>query len=95
MKQVKNYWEINQATSKCQNDFWIKHAERVLNRKSEHHYKILHLGISLAAKFCLKLTLVNFCIKLKQKGYFQTKENENYNQTLHIPVNLDSQFQLQ
>ena len=34
--------------------------------------------ISLDIKFRLKLTLLNFWIKLTQKGYFQTKKNENY-----------------
>ena len=38
------------------------------------HYKILHIEISLATKFRLKPTLLNFWIKLTQKGYFQTKK---------------------
>ena len=38
---------------------------------------------------------MNFWIKLTQKGYFRTKNNENYNQILYIQINLDSKFQLQ
>ena len=46
-------------------------------------------------KFRVKLTLLNFWIKLTQKGYFRTKKKkENYHQILHIQINLDS-FQLQ
>ena len=38
---------------------------------------------------------MNFCIKLTQKGYFQTKRKENYHQILHIQMNLYSKFQPQ
>ena len=42
------------------------------------------------------MTLLNFLIKLTQKGYdFLTKKNENYHRILHIQINLDSKFQLQ
>ena len=69
-----NYWEINQATSKCQIDFWTKIAKKVQNRKSEHRYEILHIQISLGTKFRLKVTLLNFWIKFIQKEYFWTKK---------------------
>ena len=59
-----DYWEINQATSKCQIDFRTKLAKRVKKKKSEHYNKILHIGIILATKFRLKLTLLNFWIIL-------------------------------
>ena len=68
-----NYWEINQATLKCQIDFWTKLAKKVWNRKSEHHYKILHIQISLGTKFLLKLSLLNFSIKLTQKAIYKLK----------------------
>ena len=57
-------------------------------------FKLLYLG----TKFRLKLTLLNFWIKLTQKGYFQTKKkkkNENYHRILHSQINQDSKFQLQ
>ena len=47
------------------------------------------------ATFLLTLTLLNFWIKLTQKGYFRTKKYENYLRILHIQINLDSKFQLQ
>ena len=89
------HWVINQATSKCRTDIWTKLAKKVENRKSEHHYEILHIQISLGIKFRLKLTLLNFWIESTQKGYFRTKKNENYHRILHFQVNLDSKFQLQ
>ena len=46
-------------------------------------------------KFHLKMTLLNFWIKLIQKGYFWTKVNKNRHRILHIQINLDSKFQLQ
>ena len=49
----------------------------------------------VGTKFRLKMTLLNFWIKLTQKGYFRTKKNENYHRILHIQINLDSKFQLQ
>ena len=55
----------------------------------------MHIQISLGTKFRPKLTLLNFWIKLTQKGYFRTKKNENYHRILHIQINLDSKFQLQ
>ena len=55
----------------------------------------MHIEISLATKFHLKLTLLDqtFWIKLTQKGYFRTKKKENYHRILHIEINLDSKFQ--
>ena len=41
------------------------------------------------------MTILNFWIKLTQKGYFQTKKIKNYHQILHIKINLDSKFELQ
>ena len=55
----------------------------------------MHIEVSLATKFRLKLTLLNFWVKLTQKEYLQTKKNENYHRILHIQINLDSKFQLQ
>ena len=49
----------------------------------------------IGTKFRLKMTLLNFWIKLTQKGYFRSKKNENYHRILHIQINLDSKFQLQ
>ena len=50
---------------------------------------------SVATTFCIKMTLLNFWIKLTQKGYSRTKKNENYHWILLIQINLDSKFQLQ
>ena len=49
----------------------------------------------VSTKFHLKMTPLNFWIKLTQKGYLRTKKNGNYHQILHIQINLDSKFQLQ
>ena len=49
----------------------------------------------LGTKFRLKLTLLNFWIKLTQKRYFRTKKMKNYHRIPHIQINLDSKFQLQ
>ena len=57
-------------------DFWTKLSKKVSNRKSEHHYKILHIQISLGTKFRLNLTLSNFWIKLTQEGYFRTNNKK-------------------
>ena len=50
----------------------------------------------VGTKFRIKLTLLNFWMKLTQNGYFGTKkkENENYHRILYIQINLDSNFQL-
>ena len=55
----------------------------------------MHLEISLGTKFCLKLTIFNFWIKLTQKTYFRTTKNEKYHRILHIHINLDSKFHRQ
>ena len=62
--------------------------------------KLVSRGIStwhsrVGTKFHLKMTLLNFRIKLTQKGYFPTKWTENCHRILHIQINLDSKFQLQ
>ena len=46
----------------------------------------------VGTKFRLKMTLLNFWIKLTQKEYFGTK---NFHRILHIQINLDSKFQFQ
>ena len=46
----------------------------------------------VGTKFCLKMALSTFWIKLTQKG-FPSKINENYHHVLHIQVNLDPKFQ--
>ena len=50
----------------------------------------------LGTKFQLKLTILNFRMKLTQRGYFQsTKENnENHHRILHIRTGLGSIFEL-
>ena len=50
----------------------------------------------VGTKFRIKLTRLNFWMKLTQNGYFGTKkkENENYHRILHIQINLDSNFQV-
>ena len=74
-----DYWEINQATYQNVKLIFGKSLEKNSKiEESEHHYKILHIQISLGTKFRLKLIFLNFWIKLTQKGYFQTKSSENY-----------------
>ena len=77
------------------NWFLDKTRKKGLKWKSEHHYKNLHIEISLATKFCLKLTILNFWIKLTQKGYFRTKNKRKIYRILHIKMNLNSKFQLE
>ena len=48
----------------------------------------------VGTKFRLKMTLLNFWIKLTQR-VFPSKKNKNYHRILHIQINLDSKFQLQ
>ena len=51
----------------------------------------------VGTKFHLKMTLLNFWIKLTRKGYFWAKANKNYYRILHIhiQINIDSKFRLQ
>ena len=48
----------------------------------------------LGTKFQLKLTILNFRMKLTQRGYFQSKKenNENHHRILHIRTGLGSIF---
>ena len=48
----------------------------VKNRKSEHHPGILHIWISLATKFQLKLIILSFWTKCTQKRCFQLKAEQ-------------------
>ena len=48
----------------------------VLNRKSEQRNWILHIRISIGAKFQLKLTILIFLTKFAQQDYFQSKTNK-------------------
>ena len=43
------------------------------NGKSQQHHWILHIQIRLAIKFRLKMTILTFCTKFAQKGYFRSK----------------------
>ena len=42
-------------------------------KKKTYHHLILHIGISLGAKFQLKQAILIFWIKFAQKGYFRSK----------------------
>ena len=56
----------------------------------------MHIGNSLATKFCLKNDSFEFLDQINtKKGISELKKNENYYQILHIQINLDSKFQLQ
>ena len=48
----------------------------VLNRKSDNHYRILFIGISLVTKIKLKLTILNFWTKFSQKGISSLKQKK-------------------
>ena len=47
------------------------------NRKSGHHHWILHIWISLSAKFQLKLTILIFRTKITQKRVFPLKNRKS------------------
>ena len=51
-------------------------AYLVENRKSEHHYGILHIQISQGAKFQLKLKILTFSTKFAQNKDFQLKSEK-------------------
>ena len=53
-----------------------KKVSPVENRKSEHHHGILHIWISLGAKFHLKLIILSFWTKFTRKRYFQLKTEQ-------------------
>ena len=71
----------------------LKKIENLTSGGAGGETSIRHLRVG--TKFRLKMTLLNFWIKLTQKGYFRSKKNENYHRILHIQINLDSKFQLQ
>ena len=68
--------------------FQQKVPKKGLNRKSERHRQILHIQNTLGTKFQLKLTFLNFLIKLIQKRISDLKKNENHSQILHIRISL-------
>ena len=45
----------------------------IKNRKSEHHYWILHIRFSLGTKFQLQLIISTFWTKFVQKAYSRSK----------------------
>ena len=75
--------------------FQQKLPKKGLNRKSERHYQILHIENTLGTKFQLKLTFLNFLIKLIQKRISDLKKNENHSQILHIRISLGFKFESQ
>ena len=72
--------------------FWMEKNEKLII-KGGVGTPIRHSRVG--TKFRLKMTLLNFCIKLTQKACFRTKKIENYHGILHIQINIDSKFQLQ
>ena len=60
-----NYWEFNQVTWKYQMDFLNKSCRSRTER--ERHYCILHIRISVSAKFQLKMTIFISLDKIYQK----------------------------
>ena len=72
-----------------------KFQKKGLKRKSERHHQILHIQNTLGTKFRLKLTFLNFLIKLIQKRISDLKKNENHSQILHIRISLGFKFESQ
>ena len=78
-----------------------KKIEKLISGRLEGEGRLL--GVSrVGTKFCLKMTLKNFWIKLTQKEYFGIKKDlsytiivVNYHRILQIQINLDSKFELQ
>ena len=78
-----------------------KKTEKLISGRLEGEERLL--GVSrVGTKFCLKMTLMNFWIKLTQKEYFGIKKDLsytiiilNYHRILQIQINLDSTFELQ
>ena len=66
------------------------------NQKNEHHHWILHVRISVGAKFQLKVTILMFWTEFAHKGYFhsKTKKNEHHHWILHVRISLGTKFQL-
>ena len=56
--------------------FSQKEGIPVGNEKSEYHYWVLHIRISLCNKFQLKLVTLIFWTKFVQKRYFQSTTNK-------------------
>ena len=61
--------------------FWVEKNQKI-NYWGGARASIRHSRVG--TKFILKITLLNFWIKLAQKGCFRTKENENCHRILHI-----------
>ena len=75
--------------------FQQKVPKEGLKTKSERHHQILHIQNTLGTKFRLKLTFLNFLIKLIQKRISDLKKNENHSQILHIRISLGFKFDSQ
>ena len=75
--------------------FWVEKMEKLISggTKGGSGASISHSRVS--TKFRFKMTLLNFWIKLTQKGYLRTKKNQHYHRINHIQINLDPKFQLQ
>ena len=82
-----------------QNVKWIsriKLAKRSKTEKWTSPSNFTYLKLS-RYQFQLKLTILNFWTKLTQKGYFQSKKenNENHHQILNMLISQGSKFSLQ
>ena len=69
----------------------------VSSRKSENHYWILHIQITLNTKFQLKIAILYCSTKFDHKRFFWSKAEEvriNF-WNLHIQISLNMKFQLQ
>ena len=85
-------WEMNQVTLKCQIDL-----DKICKRKSKTKEKNITIKFYIfEIVYQLKLTILNIWTKLTQKGYFQSKkeENENHHQILDIRISLGSKYLL-
>ena len=67
-----------------------------LQQKNEHLYWILHIQISLGAKFQLKLTIFTFWITFTEKRYFwsKTQKSEYHHSVLNIIISVGTKFQI-
>ena len=80
---VPNFTLNNQSWNLDQ--IYPKRVFSLEKEKSEHQRWVLHIRISLATKFQLKLTILIFWTKFLEKGYFRSK-TEKVNTTIEFCI---------
>ena len=75
---------------------FLKRILPIENKRNEHHYWVLYIGVNLSTKFQLKLGILIFWTKFVPESVFTIRNGKSkyHHWILHLRISLGTKFQV-